>query len=267
MSTESWVISAPQSIDVAEVRRVVVALTDGSVDVLADPARGSGAHLEVGEVSERPLQVSVHDGELRIGYDFAGVEGIVDRAKGLRDKDRAVVRLSLPADVPVKISTARAAATVTGTRGTLTVSTATGAVRVQGSAGPVSVKTASSPVELLEHVGDVRVSTGSGSVDVVGTLGRVSVTTVTGGVEVVARESTPLVDAKTVSGDVAVRLGAGAPVNIKARSVRGKAVLDGEQLESTAQRTTSVDHVDPSGSGAAYVSARTVSGDLTVSRG
>ena len=96
MSTESWVITAPQAVDVADVRRVVVQLTDGSVDVVADPGRESGGHLDVSEVSERPLQVSVHDGELRVGYDFAGIEGVVERAKGLRDKDRAVVRQSQP---------------------------------------------------------------------------------------------------------------------------------------------------------------------------
>lgn len=271
MSTETWVVTTPQTVDVAEVRRVVVQLTDGSVDVVADPNRADGAHVEIGDVTERPLQVSAHDGELRIGYDFAGIEGVVDRAKGLRDKDRAVVRVTVPADVPVKVTTARAAATVTGTTADLSVTTATGPVRVQGTTGPVSVKTASAPVDVVEHVGDVRVSTASGAVNVAGSLGRVSVTTVTSGVEVVARESTPLVDARTVSGDVAVRLGAGAPVNLKARSVTGKAVLDGVRLESSAQRTTSVDHVDRPAenptAGGAYVSASTVSGDLTVSRG
>ncbi|MCB7138084.1 DUF4097 family beta strand repeat-containing protein [Cellulosimicrobium marinum] len=271
MSTETWVIATPQTVDVADVRRVVVQLTDGSVDVVAEPGRAGGAHVEVGDVSDRPLQVSVHDGELRVGYDFAGIEGLVDRAKGLRDKDRAVVRLTVPADATVRVSTARGAASVTGTTADLSVTTATGPVRVSGATGPVSVKTASAPVDVVEHVGDVRVSTASGAVNVTGSLGRVAVTTVTSGVEVVARESTPLVDARTVSGDVAVRLGAGAPVNLKARSVTGKAVLDGVRLESSAQRTTSVDHVDRAdsaqGAGGAYVSASTVSGDLTVSRG
>ena len=127
MSTETWVVTGPQAIDADDVRRVVVQLTDGSVDVVADPHRPTGAHVEVGDVSERPLQVSVHDGELRVGYDFAGVEGLVERAKGLRDKDRAVVRLTVPAQVPVKVTTARAAASVVGSRADLSVTTATGA--------------------------------------------------------------------------------------------------------------------------------------------
>ncbi|MBD8080698.1 DUF4097 family beta strand repeat-containing protein [Cellulosimicrobium arenosum] len=267
MTTESWVINAPQNIDVDEVRRVVVQLNAGSLDVVADPARTSGAHVEVAEISERPLQVSAHDGDLRIGYDFSGFEGIVERAKGMRDKDSATVRLTVPVDVALKLSTSVAATTATGTRGALTVATATGPVRVQGSSGAVSVKTASASVDVLEHLGDVRVSTGSGAVNLVGTLGRASVSTVSSNVEIVAREQTPLVEAKTVSGDVAVRLGPETPVNIRARSVNGKVVLDGAPLESSAQRSTKVDHVDPRGAAAAYVSARTVSGDVTVSRG
>ncbi|MFC8922759.1 DUF4097 family beta strand repeat-containing protein [Cellulosimicrobium sp. NPDC057127] len=270
MSTESWTITAPQDVDVAEARRVVVQLTDGSVDVVADPGRDTGAHVEVTEVSGRPLLVSAHDGELHVGYDFAGVEGLVDRAKGVRDKDRAVVRLVVPAGVPVKVGTVRAATAVTGAAGDLTVTTATGPVRVQGSTGPVAVRSASAAVEVAEHVGDARVSTASGAVTITGSLGRVSVSTVTGAVEVVARESTPLVDARTVSGDVGVRLGAATPVNVRARSVTGTVSLDGVRLQSSARRTTTVDHADrpaeQPGVGAAYVSTSTVSGDLAVSR-
>jgi DUF4097 and DUF4098 domain-containing protein YvlB len=270
MSTESWSITSPQDVDVAEVRRVVVELTDGSVDVVADPGRETGARVEVADVSERPLQVSQHDGELRVGYDFAGVEGLVDRARGVRDKDRAVVRLVVPAQAPVKVATVRATTTVTGAEAEVSVTTATGPVRVQGGSGHVAVRSASAPVDVAEHVGDVRVNAASGAVTVAGSLGRVSVSTVTGGIEVVARESTPLVDARTVSGDVGVRLGAATPVNVKARSVTGKVSLDGVRLQSAARRTTSVDHADrpadQPGVGSAYVSASTVSGDLAVSR-
>ncbi|OLT55401.1 DUF4097 family beta strand repeat-containing protein [Cellulosimicrobium sp. CUA-896] len=270
MSTESWTITAPQDVDVADVRRVVVQLTDGSADVVADPGREDDVRVEVAEVSERPLQVSRHDGELRVGYDFAGVEGLVDRARGVRDKDRAVVRLVVPAGVPVKVTTVRAATVVTGAAADLAVATATGPVRVQGTTGSVSVRSASAPVDVAEHVGDARVSTASGAVTVAGALGRVSVSTVTGGVEVVARESTPLVDVRTVSGDVGVRLGAATPVNVRARSVTGTVSLDGVRLESAGRRTTAVDHADrpaeQPGVGAAYVSSSTVSGDLAVSR-
>lgn len=266
MSTESWVISAPQHVDVAEVTRVVVALNDGSVEIVGDPTRERSATLDVTELSDRPLQVTCHDGELRIAYDFSGVEGVVGRVRGLRDKDRAVLRLAVPAALPVRATTARAAVTVLGIRGDVSVNTATGAVRVHGVTGPLTVKTGSSDVDVVEHVGDLRVSTGSGDVALAGSLGRVSATTVSGSVELVAPESTPLVEVRTVSGDVVVRLGAGTPVNLRARSVTGKVVLDGAALAGSGGRTTSVDHVDEHGRGGAYVSTSTVSGDLAVSR-
>ncbi|WP_265521866.1 DUF4097 family beta strand repeat-containing protein [Oerskovia flava] len=266
--TESWTVSAAQSFDVADVRSLVVQLTGGAVDVVADPARHQGVHVEVQEVSSRPLYITLRDGELRVAYDFAGIEGLVDRVRGLRDKDSAVVRLTVPATVPVRAVAVGARVTVTGTRAALSASTVTGAVRTAGTAAPLTVKTVSGPVDVTEHTGDARVSTTSGAVALAGRLGRVSVNTVSSAVSIVSPQTTPLVTAKTVSGAVSVRLGAGTGVNLRARSVSGKVVLDGAQLPGDAQRTTSVDHVDhESGAPAAYLSTSTVSGTVTVSRG
>jgi hypothetical protein len=264
MGTESWVIAAPQQIEVGEVTSLVVGLTNGAIEVVSDPARESGASIDVTEVGPRPLHVTSHAGELRVAYDFAGVEGVVDRVRGLKDKDTATVRVVLPAHLPVKIATARAAVAVTGTRADVSVTTADGAVTVDDTVGVLAVKSAAGRVAATAHEGDVRVSTASGRVEVGGRLGRVTVSTVTGDVVVEARETTPLVTAKTVSGDVTLRLGQGAGVNLKARAVTGKVVLDGAPLPSTQSRTTSVDHSD--GTSGAYVSVSSVSGNLTVSR-
>ncbi|MHA7134597.1 DUF4097 family beta strand repeat-containing protein [Oerskovia turbata] len=265
MGTESWVIAAPQQIEVADVASLVVGLTNGAVEVVSDPSRETGASVDVTAVSPRPLRVTSHAGELKIAYDFDGVEGVVDRVRGLKDKDTAAVRVVLPAHLPVKIATARAAATVTGTRAPVSVTTADGAVTVTDTTGPLSVKSVAGRVTIDAHEGDLKVGTASGRVEAEGALGRVSVSTVTGDVVVEARETTPLVTAKTVSGDVALRLSEGAGVNLKARAVTGKVVLDGAPVPSAQNRTTSVDHSE--GTSGAYVSVSSVSGNLTVSRG
>ncbi|MBE7700732.1 DUF4097 family beta strand repeat protein [Oerskovia sp. Sa1BUA8] len=265
MGTESWVIAAPQQIEVADVASLVVGLTNGAIEVVSDPGRESGATVDVTEVSPRPLRVTTHAGELKIAYDFDGVEGVVDRVRGLKDKDTATVRVVLPAHLPVKIATARAAATVSGTRAPVSVTTADGAVTVTDTVGPLSVKTVAGRVAVTSHDGDVKVGTASGRVEAEGGLGRVTISTVTGDVVVEARETTPLVTAKTVSGDVTLRLSEGAGVNLKARAVTGKVVLDGAPVPSSQSRTTSVDHSE--GTSGAYVSVSTVSGNLTVSRG
>jgi hypothetical protein len=265
MGTESWIIAAPQQIEVADVASLVVGLTNGAVEVVSDPTRETGASVDVTDVSPRPLRVTTHAGELRIGYDFDGAPGVVDRVRGLKDKDTATVRVVLPAHLPVRVATARAAVTVTGTRAPVTVSTADGSVTVTDTTGPLSVKTVAGRVTIDAHEGDLKVASASGRVEAEGALGRVSVSTVTGDVVVEARETTPLVTAKTVSGDVALRLSEGAGVNLKARAVTGKVVLDGAPVPSTQSRTTSVDHSE--GTSGAYVSVSTVSGDLVVSRG
>lgn len=265
MGTESWVIAAPQQIEVADVASLVVGLNNGAVEVVSDPSRESGATVDVTDVSPRPLRVTTHAGELKIAYDFDGVEGVVDRVRGLKDKDTATLRVVLPAHLPVKIATARASATVSGTRAPVSVTTADGAVTVTDTVGPLSVKTVAGRVAVTTHDGDVKVGTASGRVEAEGALGRVTISTVTGDVVVEARETTPLVTAKTVSGDVTLRLSEGAGVNLKARAVTGKVVLDGAPVPSAQSRTTSVDHSE--GTSGAYVSVSTVSGNLTVSRG
>ncbi|GAA3213178.1 DUF4097 domain-containing protein [Oerskovia jenensis] len=265
MGTESWVIAAPQQIEVAEVSALVVGLTNGAVEVVSDPSRESGASVDVTDVSPRPLRITTHDGELKIAYDFDGVEGVVDRVRGLKDKDTATVRVVLPAHLAVKVATARAAATISGTRAPVSVTTADGTITVNDTAGPLSVKSVTGRVSVGTHEGDLKVSTASGRVEAEGALGRVTISTVTADVVVEARETTPLVTAKTVSGDVTLRLSEGAGVNLKARAVTGKVVLDGAPVPSAQSRTTSVDHSE--GTSGAYVSVSTVSGDLTVSRG
>ena len=252
MGTESWVIAAPQQIEVADVTSLVVGLTNGAVEVLSDPSRESGASVDVSAVSPRSLRVTTHAGELRIAYDFDGVEGVVDRVRGLKDKDSATVRVVLPAHLPVKITTVRAAATVTGTRAPVSVTTADGPVTVTDTVGPLAVRSVTGRVALAMHEGDVKVGTASGRVEAEGALGRVTISTVTGDVVVEARETTPLVTTKTVSGDVALRLSEGAGVNLRARAVTGKVVLDGAPVPSSQSRTTAVDHSE--GTSGAYVS-------------
>lgn len=267
MTTESWTITDTQHVDISEIASLVVGLNAGELEIVGDPTRTYGAAIDVTEVSERPLQVTRHDGEVRISYDYSGVEGLLGRVRGIKDKDRAVVRVVVPTTIPVRVTTARADVTVVGVSGDVSVTTASGAVRAQGVTGPIGVQTASGGVELVEHVGDASINTGSGAVVATGALGRVTARTVAGNVQLEAPSSTPLVSVQTISGDVCVLLGAGVPVNLRAKSVNGKVSLDGEELTSSASHTTSVSHVDEHGRAGAYVSTSTISGDVAVTRG
>jgi DUF4097 and DUF4098 domain-containing protein YvlB len=131
------------------------------------------------------------------------------------------------------------------------------------------VKTVSGDATVVGHAGDVNAATVSGVLRLDGPLGRVTAQSVSGEVAVTVRETAPLVTVRTVSGPVRVRLDAATPLNLKVRGATAQAMLDGAVLASTSQRTLSVDHVEPGATGraAAYVSATTGTGQVSVTRG
>lgn len=264
MTTESWSVAGSQTIEVADVTSLTTRLTNGKAEIIADPARTSGAVVEVLDVSSRPLQVLAEHGALRVAYDFPGVEGFVDRFRGLRDHDSAVVRITVPTSTTVDLATVGAEATVSGSDARVAVKTVNGAIVVTGTTGPLAVKAVSGAIVVSEHSGDVTVNQVSGSSSVSGRLGRVTVNGVSGPVEVTSAGTTPLISAKTVAGPVAIRLDTGTPINLRGRSVNGRISVDGERLSSSATRTVSVDHVEPGA--ACYLSTNTVSGTTTITR-
>jgi len=267
MTTESWAVAAPQAIDVDGITGLDVRLQAGSAEVVADPA-AVAVRVEVIEVVGHPLQVLHHDGRLRVGYEEAGIEGLFTRFKSMRDNDRAVVRVTVPTAVPVDVATVAARVDIRGASATK-AKTVTGSVHVASSSGPLSVRTVSGETNVSAHTGDVAAASVSGSLTVDGALGRVSLQTVSGGVVVTARASTPLVTVRTVSGQVEVRLDPGTAVNLKVRGGPAQAMLDGAALPSTSAHTLHVDHMDqvqPGAAGAAYVSATTGTGRVSVTR-
>ena len=88
MVTESWVVAGPQIIEVEQVDSLRVQLVGGRVDVVVhDDPTETGARIEVHSVSGKPLEVSLADGELRVGYSFTlvGWEGFVEKFRTFRD--------------------------------------------------------------------------------------------------------------------------------------------------------------------------------------
>ncbi len=266
MSTESWAVAAPQTLDVADVTEVKVRMVEGRAEVVADEA-ATGVRVEVSRVGTRPLHVARDGGVLRVGYDGARLQGWVDRLRGVSpDAERAVVRLVVPRSVRVDVATIGAEAEVSGAEAPV-VKTVTGAVRASGTSGSLSLKTISGGASVTGHTGDVSASLGSGALSLDGALGRVTVNTVSGPVRITGTGTSPLVDIKSVSGPVEVYLDAGTPVNLRVRAMSGTVVLDGSVLPSTG-RPFAVDHAEAPAEGraAAYVSAALTTGTVTVTR-
>ena len=267
MSTESWVVAGPQVIEVEDVRALRVGLVGGRVDVVAheDPTRRD-ARLEVHQVDGRPLEVTLSDGELRVGYSFTlgGWEGFVEKFRNFQDKDRADVHVAVPRDVVAKVGTVSADGLVAGLREDASVSTVSGSTVVDDVQGRLSANTVSGEMVVRRHDGDVRFNTVSGEFAASGTLTLVQGNSVSGDVSLDVGPGSSSLTVTTVSGDLTVRVPEGAGLRVRAQSVSGRLVVHGQEHKGTGpgHRTVEVD----AGEGGTFLSATTVTGHVTVLR-
>lgn len=267
MSTESWVVAGPQVIEVEELRALRVGLVGGRVDVVAhdDPAQ-RGARLEVHRVDGRPLEVTLSDGELRVGYSFTlgGWEGFVEKFRNFQDKDRADVHVAVPRDVLAKVGTVSADGLVAGLHEDASVSTVSGSVVVDAVRGRLSTHSVSGEVVVRRHDGDLRFTTVSGDLAASGHLTLVQGNSVSGDVSLDVGAGTTALTVATVSGDLTVRLPEGAGLQVRAQTVSGRLVVDGHEHTGSGPGRRSVD-LD-AGEGGVFVTATTVTGHVTVLR-
>ena len=137
MRNETWVIAAPRLITttiasdatgLGPVSAVSASVNAGSVRV--ETWDKVDVELEVLAVSDRALVASLSDDEFQVSYEFSGIEGLVDRVKGLRHKDSADLVLRVPHGVAVKVDTLRASVSIEGVDGPVTVSSVDGSVEI-----------------------------------------------------------------------------------------------------------------------------------------
>lgn len=264
MAEESWVVSGPQVIEVDDVRSLRVQLVAGRVDVVAHDE--PGARIEVHGVEGRPLEVSLSDGELRVGYQFTlvGWEGFLEKFRNFRDKDRADVSIAVPRDLPTKVGTVSAEGLVAGIRAPASVSTVSGSIVVDGTRGTLKANSVSGEVVVRDHTGDLSLNTVSGELAASGALTQVHANSVSGELALDVTSGRSSIEATTVSGDVTVRLPEGEGVHVTANAVSGRLVVDGED-HSGSMPGRRVDL--RTGDASSRVSASTVSGHVTLLRG
>jgi DUF4097 and DUF4098 domain-containing protein YvlB len=267
MPTESWVVAGPQIIEVEHITSLRVQLVGGRVDVVVhdDPAE-TGARIEVHAVDGKPLEVSLSDGELRVGYSFtlSGWEGFLEKFRNFRDKESADVHIAVPRSVAVKLGTVTAGGLLAGVQHDASVSTVSGSIVTDSTRGALSANAVSGEIVVRNHTGDLTLNTVSGDLTASGDLARVHANTVSGALVLDVSTGTSSIGATTVSGDVTVRLPRGRGVNVEARSVSGRVVVDGHDYKGSKPGQTKVDL--RSGDGACFVTTTSVSGHLTVLR-
>ena len=263
MAEESWVVTGPQVIELDEVRSLRVQLVGGRVDVVAHDE--PGARVEVHGVDGRPLEVSLIDGELRVGYQFTldGWEGFLEKFRNFRDKDRADLSIAVPAGMPTKVGTVSAEGLVAGIHAAASVSTVSGSVVVDGTKGRLKANSVSGEVVVRGHAGDLSLTTVSGELAASGALTTVHANSVSGELALDVTSGSTSIEATTVSGDVTVRLLEGELVEVTATSVSGRLVVDGQDHSGAMPGRRVV--LRDSGA-TSSVTASTVSGNVTLLR-
>lgn len=266
MPTESWVLPGPQILEVDDVRALRVQLVAGRVDVVADP-HATGVRIEVHAVRGRPLEVTLVDGELALGYSFTlgGWEAFLDKLRTFSDRDSVDVHVAVPPHVAIRLGTVSADALVAGLVEDVSVSTVSGRLATDSTRGALHAKTVSGELAVRAHDGDLRLTTVSGDVTASGALTRVTANTVSGDLTLDVRETHSAVAVSSVSGDVTVRLPAGAGVRVETRAVSGRTVVDGREHRGPSLGSSVT--VEEPGSGPTVVSVTSVSGHVTVLRG
>ncbi|MBU4214931.1 MAG: DUF4097 domain-containing protein [Actinobacteria bacterium] len=265
MATESWVVAGPQVIEVEDVRSLRVQVIGGRVDVVGQD--GPSARLEVHSVQGRPIEVTLCDGELRIGYadTLSTWESFLDRLRTFRSNDRADVHVAVPRTAAVRIGTVSAEGLLAAVGEDASVGTVSGALLVDDTRGQLVARTVSGDVVVRGHHGPLTLNSVSGDLAASGELTAVHVNTVSGSVTLDVTSTTSSLSATTVSGDVTVRLPSQAGLQVKAQSVSGRLVVDQIEHKGPGFGTRTVDQ--SSGDGGCYLSATSVSGDVTVLRG
>jgi hypothetical protein len=206
-----WSIAGPQSIEVPGVERLRIVVARGEIDVIGRDE--PGARIDVHEIGGPPLSIRDDDGVLRIG----GVEGAGTQAS---------ITVLVQRDAAVEVQVVSAEVLVSGMKNGLRIGTVSGDVVCDATAGPARLEGTSGELALREHEGAVEVTTVSGALTVSGSVTRFECDGVSADL-FLDLEVPDRVQARTVSGEVLLRLGPDRPAAYAIRTISGSVEVDG----------------------------------------
>lgn len=265
MVMQDWTVDSPQVIDIdVPVTELSVRIVAGHVDVVTvdDP---STARVEVTDIENAPLLVSVEDGVLTIQHERVTWDGLLRWLERKMERRRAVVSVAVPASCHARIGVVSASAVVAGLSGPVRVRCVSGEVVLDEVTGQVDVESVSGDIEARGLDGDLSLRTVSGGLTVVdGRSGQVRVKSVSGDIALDLQPDRAIdIDVTTVSGDVTVRLPGetGAKVDVASTSGELACAFDGLDLHNRpgARRLSG-----SLGDGSGALHGRTVSGRVAL---
>ena len=262
------------------IDRVRIDIGSGLVEIMPNPdGEGTDVALEVDSGTEEDVVFEVADGEL-----------IVEGPRNVRRGPEIQVRIATSAVLDARIKTGSGDITSSAPLGAARLSTGSGDVTLDRVEGDLGVSTGSGDVKVEYAAGPVRAGTGSGSIDIEDAADALGLSTGSGDVKVgdaggpttvkvgsgditierirdhsiatsgsgdvtVELADGPSVQAETANGDVEIGVPDGVPTYLDLKTVTGRIRCELEPGEKPAE-----------GDRALTLRARTVSGDITVTK-
>jgi hypothetical protein len=224
----TWMLDEPDKIAFDQVQRVLVKIVEGAVSVVGSDDQPT---LEVSELAGAPLHVHHQGGTLTIDYERPWRPGPL--AWFGRGRRRAVLSLAVPRDCRVEVRTVAASVMVGGLHGPVQAKTTSGEITLAGLRGRVEAETVSGPVQASGVTGNLSARTMSGDLTVAeGGGGSVQARTVSGAVALDLQASGDRdIRLASVSGDLTVRLPEASDLEVKLQSTSGQVTSAFEHLE------------------------------------
>jgi DUF4097 and DUF4098 domain-containing protein YvlB len=234
MSAEQWSVTEPRTIEVDGVQELDAAIVRGRLDVITHDEPTTV--VEVTSLSGRPVEISLSNGVLRVGYGDFGANWLT-RIIGA-GVDRAVISIALPAGTAVRAATVSGDGLVCGTSGGTTIKTVSGSLMADDTSGTLTAETVSGEIIARHHTGPLVVKSVSGEITASGFLSSVRASTVSGDLSFDMLGAPDDLVSKSVSGDVTVRLPEEVGVEVKAKTTSGTVLVDDRKFSGTASNLT-----------------------------
>ncbi len=232
MNEESWSITEPQTLELSGVAEIKVALIKGRFDIVV--TEGSTTTLEISEIDGQPLEVRFSNGTLKVEHFNAS--NWLQRLINFQQSATAVISIAVPAGALVSASTVGGDGMVSGSVKT-TLRTVTGTLMADATEGMLTIDTVSGEVIARDHRGPLSIKSVSGDVMASGELTDVRANTVSGNISLDLQGTPRSLNAKSVSGEVMVRLPGEVGVDITATSASGSLLLDQQRFSTVGQST------------------------------
>ncbi|WP_309070758.1 DUF4097 family beta strand repeat-containing protein [Arthrobacter sp.] len=261
MQQDRWEIGTPQTLEFDDVLSVKAGIIAGRIDILVHDEPTT--RVEVSDVKGQPIDVRLNGGALEISHlsgssrSWLGVTSQVILGK---PKEAAVISIAVPEGTSVALRTVSGDGLACGTRDT-SIDTVSGSIMADDTSGRLTVNTVSGEAIVRHHSGHLVIKTVSGEVTASGYCESIRTNSVSGAVTLDLLGEPRDLAARTVSGDLVVRLSQTLGVDVAASTVSGSLSVNNRKFTGHGKNT----FIEPGSSGSTLtVRANSVSGDVAI---